>query len=158
MGTRALKPRHESAWRFDPWLAEAEQMQEYAEASEPLPCGSQTPEFVKTWMESHGAVGTIVVVRHSQLGLFEYLLDEVRRTDLRLKRIYLADHGVFRSNGENVAPPRGRFSLLAPVGGALEAASDGRTWMNGKPAFRRPLSPHERSLIEIARRQHGERA
>lgn len=125
---------------------------------EPLPCDGQTPDFVKHWMQSHGAPGTIVVVRHSQLGLYEYLLDEVRRTDLRLKRIYLADHGVFRLNGDYIAPPRGRFSLLAPVGEVLEAAVEGHTWMNGHRAFHRPLSARERALVDVARRQVGERA
>ena len=158
MGTRALTYRDGRAWRFDPWLAETERMERNVEAGEPLPCGAQTPDFVDAWMQANGAAGTIVVVRHSQLGLYEYLLDEVRRSDLRLKRVYLADHGAFRLNGENLAPPRGRFSLLAPVGPVLEAAIDGRTWMKGRPAFRRPLSPHERSLAEVVRRQERERA
>jgi len=158
MAERAVVDRRATAWRFDPWLAEAGQMQGDIESREPLPCDGQTPDFVKRWMRSHCAPGAIVVVRHSQLGLYEYLLDEVRRTDLRLKRIYVADHGVFRLNGDYIAPPRGRFSLLAPVGEVLEAAVEGHTWMNGVRAFRRPLSARERELVGVARRQVGERA
>jgi len=157
MGERAQADRGGAAWRFDPWLAEAEQMDGDTESREPLPCDGQTPEFVKRWMQSHGTPGTIVVVRHSQLGLYEYLLDEVRRTDLRLKRVYLADHGVFRLNGDYIAPPRGRFSLLVPLREVLDAAVEGHTWMNGRPAFRRPLSARERTLVDVARRQEGER-
>jgi hypothetical protein len=143
--------------RFDAWLAEADHTQGGIDVRQTLPCDTQTPEFVAGWMQDHGAPGVVVVVRHVQLGLYEYLLDEVRRTDLRLKRVYLADHGVFRLNGDYLAPPRGRFSLLAPIGNVLDAAVDGDTWMNGRPAFRRPHSSRERALVDAARQQHDER-
>ena len=123
-----------------------------------LPGSTQTPEFISAWLRSNGAPGVVVVVRHQQLGLHEYLLDEIRRIDLRLKRIYLADHGSFRLNGEHPAPPRGRFSLLAPVAEVLEAAARGQTWMNGRPAFRRPHSVRERALIPVAQRQADDRS
>lgn len=157
MAGRALADQWGAEWRFDSWLAEAEHMQGDGEAGHSLPGDSQDADFVRGWMQRHGAPGTIVVVRHIQLGLYEYLLDEVRRVDLRLKRIYLADHGVFRLNGEYLAPPRGRFGLLAPIAGVLEAAVQGHSWMNGRPAFHRPLSARERTLIDIARRQEQER-
>lgn len=158
MSARALVHQRVAAWRFESWLAETEQMQENPVLREQLPCDGQTPELVSDWIRNYGAPGAIVIVRHSQLGLYEYLLDEVRRVDLRLKRVYLADHGVFRLNGDYIAPPRGRFSLLAPLPDVLDAAIEGHTWMNGRPAFRRPLSGRERALVDIARRQQSERA
>lgn len=143
--------------RQDARPQDAEQVRGGMDVREPLPCGVQTPDFVTRWMQDHGTSGIIVVVRHVQLGLHEYLLDEVRRTDMRLNRIYLADHGVFRLNGDYLAPPRGRFSLLAPVGEVLDAAAAGHTWMNGRPAFRRQLSAREQTLVEIARHQQDAR-
>lgn len=157
MAGRALADRWGAEWRFDSWLAETEDMQGDGGAGHSLPGDSQDASFVRGWMRQHAAAGAIVVVRHIQLGLYEYLLDEVRRVDLRLQRVYLADHGVFRLNGEYMAPPRGRFSLLAPVPDVLDAAVGGHTWMNGRPAFHRPLSARERALIDIARRQEEER-
>lgn len=142
--------------RFDAWLAQADHMQESVDRGPGLPCDTQTPELVVGWMLDRGAPGVIVVVRHVQLGLHEYLLDEVRRIDLRLKRVYLADHGVFRLNGDDPAPPGGRYCLLAPVGDVLDAAVGGHTWLNGRPAFRRPHSSRERSLVDAARRQRDE--
>lgn len=156
MDTRTLLGRRGPVWQFGSRLAE-EHMHGESDTREPLPCDGQTADFVTDWLRSHGTPGTVVVVRHMQLGLYEYLLDEVRRTDLRLKRVYLADYGVFRLNGDYIAPPRGRFSMLAPLGDVLEAAVEGLTWMNGRPAFRRPLSARERALIDVARRQHDER-
>lgn len=158
MSARALAHQRVAAWRFESWLAEAEYMQRESVSREPLPCDGQTPELVSNWIRNYGAPGTIVIVRHSQLGLYEYLLDEVRRVDLRLNRVYLADHGVFRLNGDYIAPPRGRFTLLAPLPEVLDAAIAGHTWMNGRPAFRRPLSGRERALVDIARRQQSERS
>lgn len=143
--------------RLHSWLEKTEQMRGDIDVREALPCDSQTPEFVTAWMQRYGTAGTVVVVRHAQLGLYEYLLDEVRRSDARLRRIYLADHGVFRLNGDYLAPPRGRFTLLAPVGEVLDAAIAGHTWMNGRPAFRRPHSARERALIDLARAQHDGR-
>lgn len=150
-GRQDARPQPES------WVSGAEQVRGGMDVREPLPCGAQTPDFVTRWMQDHGTSGIIVVVRHVRLGLHEYLLDEVRRTDMRLNRIYLADHGVFRLNGDYLAPPRGRFSLLAPVGEALDAAVAGHTWMNGRSAFRRQLSAREQTLGEIARHQQDER-
>lgn len=154
MSTRTLLDRNGPAWQFGAWLAE-QHMYGETDTREPLPCDGQTAEFVADWLKNNGTPGTVVVVRHMQLGLYEYLLDEVRRTDLRLKRVYLADHGVFRLNGDYIAPPRGRFSMLVPVGDVLEAAIEGHTWMNGRRAFRRPLSARERALIDVVRRQQG---
>jgi hypothetical protein len=134
-------------------IASSELMQGGMHVREPLPCDAQTPELVAEWMQDHGTAGAVVVVRHSQLGLHEYLLDEVRRTDLRLKRIHLVDHGVFRLSGDYLAPPAGRFTLLAPVGAVLDAALAGDTWMNGRPAFRRPHSSRERALIDLLRQE-----
>lgn len=142
--------------RFDAWLAQAHHVQGNDDTGSRLPCHVQTPERVAGWMLAHGAPGTIVVVRHVQLGLYEYLLDEVRRIDPRLKRIYLVDHGVFRLNGDDPAPSGGRYSLLAPIGDVLDAAIGGHTWLNGRPAFRRPHSSRERSLVNAARRQRDE--
>lgn len=139
--------------RFIARLATSEQMQGGIHVDEPLPCDAQTPDFVAGWMQDHGTPGAVVVVRHSQLGLHEYLLDEVRRVDLRLKRTYLVDHGVFRLSGDYLAAPAGRFGLLAPVGAVLDAAVAGDTWMNGRPAFRRPHSSRERALIDILRQE-----
>lgn len=161
MDTRMMAdPR--DAWRnaglrFDSCLVGAEQMRGDIEARAPLPCDAQTAAFVADWMQRHAAPGTVVVVRHAQLGLNEYLLDEVRRIDSRLKRIYLADHGVFRLNGDYLAPPRGRFGLLAPVDEVLAAAMTGQTWMNGQAAFRRPHSAREHTLIAAVRRQQDRR-
>ena len=122
-----------------------------------LPGDAQTPEFIAAWMRAHAAPGVIVVVRHRQLGLYEYLLDEVRRVDPRLKRIYLSDHGAFSLEGEYLAPPRNRFGLLAPVGDVLDAAVRGQGWLHGQAVFQRPSSTHERTLISAARRQQAER-
>lgn len=130
------------------------------QTSEPhgqLPCDAQTSEIIESWMGSYGAAGTIVVVRHRQLGICEYFLDEVRRCDQRLKRAYLADHGIFAFRGDYAARPRRHFSLLAPIGEVLIAAMEGHSWANGRPAFQRPLSRHERLLADIVRRQQAER-
>ena len=160
MFMRVMTGRRESQrdaeQRFDAWFAQADHMQGSIDMGPRLPCDIQTPELVAGWMLDHGAPGVIVVVRHVQLGLYEYLLDEVRSIDLRLKRIHLADHGVFRLNGDDLAPPGGRYSLLAPVGDVLDAAVGGYTWLNGRPAFRRPHSSRERSLVDAARRQRDE--
>lgn len=155
MGGRRASQR-DAEQRFDAWVVDPDHTREGIE-QDTLPCGPQTPESVAAWMKVHGAPGVVVVVRHAQLGLHEYLLDEVRRIDLRLKRIYLADHGVFRLNGDYLAPPAGRFSLLAPIGNVLDAAAGGHTWMNGRQAFRRPHSSRERALIDIVRQQRDER-
>lgn len=154
--TGRRQSQRDAEQRFDAWLAQADHMQESVDRGPGLPCDTQTPELVVGWMLDRGAPGVIVVVRHVQLGLHEYLLDEVRRIDLRLKRVYLADHGVFRLNGDDPAPPGGRYSLLAPVGDVLDAAVGGHTWLNGRPAFRRPHSSRERSLVDAARRQRDE--
>jgi hypothetical protein len=158
MAIRQTIDRGIPAWTFDPWLQEAQEMPGDSGPRDTLPGSTQTPEFISAWLRSNGAPGVVVVVRHQQLGLHEYLLDEIRRIDLRLKRIYLADHGSFRLNGEHPAPPRGRFSLLAPVAEVLEAAARGQTWMNGRPAFRRPHSVRERALIPVAQRQADDRS
>lgn len=148
--------RQVSAWSSDSWSWEGEQSPALPRRRDTLPGDAQTPEFIAAWMQSHRAPGVVVVVRHRQLGIHEYLLDEMRRVDLRLKRIYLADYGTFRLGGDYLAPPQGRLSLLVPVGDAFDAAVQGQSWMHGRPAFRRPCSTHERDLISIARRQQIE--
>ncbi len=154
--TGRKQSQRDAEQRFDAWLAEGDHVRGHDDMGPRLPCHVQTPELVAGWMLDHGAPGVIVVVRHVQRGLYEYLLDEVRRIDLRLKRIYLVDHGVFRLNGDDPAPPGGRYGLLAPVGDVLDAAVGGHTWLNGRPAFRRPHSSRERLLANAARRQREE--
>jgi hypothetical protein len=149
MSTRASAKLGRAGPRLDTWLTR--------ELHGQLPCDGQTPESIESWMGSHGAAGTIVVVRHRQLGICEYFLDEVRRCDQHLKRVYLADHGTFAFRGDYAARPRRHFSLLAPISEVLIAAMEGHSWANGRPAFQRPLSRHERLLADIVRRQQAER-
>lgn len=160
MAAREAIKRRDVAWAPDlpTYIHEAEHMRPQGRSRDILPGAHQSPKFISDWLKLHGKPGTVVVVRHHQLGLDEYLLDDIRRVDLRLKRVYLTDHGSFRLNGEYSAPPRGRFSLLVPTADVLEAALAGRAWMNGRPAFQRPHSVRERALIPLARQQADERS
>lgn len=157
MAGRDTLARSNSAWSGDVDVAAAERTPDQPGWTGRLPGDAQTPEFIAEWMRSHAAPGVIVVVRHRQLGLYEYLLDEIRRVDPRLKRIYLSDHGPFSLEGEYLAPPRNRFGLLAPVGDVLDAAVQGQGWLHGRAVFQRPSSTHERTLISAARRQQAKR-
>lgn len=157
MATRDRLARSSPFWSTDGGIGAAERMPNHQSWTGQLPGDAQTAEFIASWMRSHAAPGVVVVVRHRQLGLHEYLLDEVRRTDPRLKRIHLSDHGTFTLEGEYLGQPRNRFGLLVPVEDVLEAAVQGQGWLHGRPVFQRPSSTHERTLISAARRQQAER-
>lgn len=113
-----------------------------------LPCAEQTADSIARWVKSEAAPGSIVVVRHARWRLYEYHLDEVAKLNMRAGRIYLAQHGRFSLHGTGISGPKGLLTLLEPTAAAIDAAIHGKTWHQGKPAFKRPLSARE---VELAR-------
>lgn len=118
-----------------------------------LPCADQTPQSTAAWLAESAAPGTIVVVRHAQWNLYEYHLDEIAKLNGRLGRVYLAQHGAFDLTGAGTSGPRGYLTLLEPTEAALDAAMRGKTWLHGRPAFKRPLSALETRLLRTLKGQ-----
>src|SRR5262249_37454009 len=118
-----------------------------------LPCVGQTAQTVAQWIADHGTAGAIVVVRHAQWNLYEYHLDEIAKLNTRLGRVYLAQHGAFDFTGAGTSGPRGYLTLLEPTPRALDAAMGGKTWLHGRPAFKRPLSTLETKLLRALKNQ-----
>lgn len=110
-----------------------------------LPGAERSPDTLAAWLQSAGPHG-IVVVRHAQRHLYEIHLDEIVRISPRQRRVHLAQHGAFDFTGVSTVGPR-RLTLLAPTAAALDAAVNGKTWLNGRPAFRRPHSASETELV-----------
>jgi hypothetical protein len=118
-----------------------------------LPCADQTPASTARWIADEGAPGAIVVVRHTQWNLYEYHLDEIAKVNTRLGRVYLAQHGAFDFTGAGTSGPRGYLTLLEPTPAILDAAIGGKTWLHGRPAFKRPLSVLELELVRRLERR-----
>jgi hypothetical protein len=116
----------------------------------PLPGIEQTAETLRHWLTERAVKGAIVVVRHERRSLYEYHLDEIVRIDPHRQRVHLAQHGAFDFDGTGTSAPKGYLTLLEPTPPVLNAAAEGRTWQNGRPAFKRPLCMHEVSLARTA--------
>jgi hypothetical protein len=145
---QATSPRHE---RSDGHSA----IVEAHPAGFRLPCAEQTPQTVALWLADHGTAGAVVVVRHAQWNLYEYHLDEISKLNARLGRVYLAQHGAFDFTGAGTSGPRGYLTLLEPTRVVLDAAMDGKTWLHGRPAFKRPLSALETKLLRVLKTQRS---
>jgi hypothetical protein len=117
-------------------------------ASEPG-LADQTRERIAHWILHHGAVGQIAVVLLSHRGLNEYRLDEVMDRGRPSGSLRLSQHGTFNRLGRGSRVPRGTsLQLLIPTPELLRTAMSGRAWLNGRPAFARPLSEFERRLAD----------
>ncbi len=112
-----------------------------------LPGAEQTAESIGSWLERHARKGAIVAVRHARWQLYEYHLDQIVKLNPRSRRVQLAQHGTFDLTGQAGSGPKGYLTLMIPTADVVEAAAEGRTWQHGRPAFRRPLTAHERALV-----------
>jgi hypothetical protein len=109
----------------------------------------QTTKQMESWILHHSAVGQIVVVLLSQRGLNEYRLDEVLGKNKANGSLRLRQHGTFDRSGRGSHAPRGiSLQLLIPTSELLQSAISGYVWLNGRPAFARPLSEFERQLAD----------
>lgn len=117
-------------------------------ASEPS-LADQTPERIENWILDNGIIGQIAVVLLSHRRLNEYRIDEVMGRGRRSGSVRLVQHGAFDRLGRGSGVPRGTLlRLLIPTPELLQAAMSGRAWLNGSPAFARPLSEFERRLAD----------
>lgn len=117
-------------------------------ASEPS-LADQTPERIAHWILHHGTVGQVTVVLLSHRGLNEYCLDEVMDGERSSGSLRLSQRGTFNRLGRGSRVPRGTsLQLLIPKPELLRTAMSGRAWLNGRPAFARPLSEFERRLAD----------
>ena len=113
-----------------------------------LPGIDQTPEDIARWIKKNIKTDTVVVVRQTQRNMVEFSLDRVININFHLERLSLERHGSFRFDGSAVAGPRGALALLAPLADVTEAALAEQAWINGHPAYHRPLPPAELALAE----------
>ena len=113
-----------------------------------LPGVDQTAESIARWIKKNIKTDMVVVVRQAQRNMVEFSLDRVININFHLERLSLERHGSFRFDGSAVAGPRGALGLLAPLTDVTEAALTGQAWINGRPAYHRPLPPAELVLAE----------
>ncbi len=117
-------------------------------ASEPN-LADQTRERIKNWILHRSIVGQVAVVLLSHRGLNEYRLDEIVGKRQSTGSLRLNQHGDFDRLGRGSSVPRATFlQLLIPTPEVLQAALGGCAWLNGKPAFTRPLSEFECQLAD----------
>jgi hypothetical protein len=113
-----------------------------------LPGNDQTARTITHWIEKDIKTDMVVVVRQVQRNMAEFSFDRVINIDFHLERLTLEKHGAFRFDGSSTAGPRGALTLLAPKADVAEAALTGQAWINGRPAYCRPLPPDELALAE----------
>jgi hypothetical protein len=113
-----------------------------------LPGIDQTAETITHWIKKNIKTDMVVVVRQAQRNMVEFSLDRVININFHLERLSLEKHGSFRFDGSSVSGPRGALTLLAPIADVTGAAMTGQAWINGRPAYCRPLPPEELALAE----------
>lgn len=117
-------------------------------AAPELPGIAQDGDGIARWIKKNIKTDAVVVVRHTQRNLVEFNLDRVVNINFNLERLSLETHGTFRFDGTPVSGPRGVLALLAPEADVTTAALGGHAWINGRPAYRRPLPPAEMDLAK----------
>jgi hypothetical protein len=119
-----------------------------AQSAPGLPGIDQDGDRIARWIKKDIKTDAVVVVRHTQRNLVEFNLDRVVNINFNLERLMLETHGTFRFDGTPVSGPRGALALLAPEADVSAAALGGQAWINGRPAYRRPLPPAELALAK----------
>ena len=113
-----------------------------------LPGIDQTAESITHWIKKNIRTDMVVVVRQAQRNMVEFSLDRVININFQLERLTLEKHGSFRFDGSSTVGPRGALTLLAPMADITGAALTGQAWINGRPAYCRPLPPDELALAK----------
>ena len=108
-----------------------------------------TPEQVETWVRQNAAPGGIVVVMQAQRQVREYFLDEIESLNLDKRRLTLTRYGRFSLAGRSLDVPKNALMLCVPTADMIAAATTGRTWLNGRLAYRRLLSLQEKRLAGL---------
>jgi hypothetical protein len=108
----------------------------------------QSGESIERWIRSSIRTDLAVIVRHEQRNMVEFSLDRVVNINFHLERLTLENHGTFRFDGTRSAGRNSALTMMAPEPDVTRAALTGQAWINGQPAYRRPLPPAELTLAQ----------
>lgn len=111
-----------------------------------VPGLQQTGQSIEAWIRRNIRIDAVVIVRHAQRNMVEFSLDRVININFQTDRLTLENHGTFRFDGTGISGQRNALTMLAPEADVIHAALSGQAWINGRPAYRRPLPPAELAL------------
>lgn len=111
-----------------------------------VPGLEQTGESIEAWIRRNIRIDAVVIVRHAQRNMVEFSLDRVININFQTDRLTLENHGTFRFDGTGISGRRNALTMLAPETDVIHAALSGQAWINGRPAYRRPLPSAELAL------------